>query len=168
MVYCTLSIELAYRCHIPAFQKVASSSNCTYFRLCIVFTTVHEDVSCAAGVENFGRIRKLTNKCWRVGLLLQNRAPGHSEETGRGCVASSQGQPGWQIYLCRTVSKFHHYYLDTYPSGLQTSIGDPWHFGADLYLWLMDPDPDATHGTTPFFNDFNNSKKYFFLHIIFL
>ncbi len=33
-----------------------------------------------------------------------------------------------------------------------TSVGDPWHFGADLY-------------PNPFFTDFKNAKKYYFLHI---
>ncbi len=36
---------------------------------------------------------------------------------------------------------------------------------ADLYLWLMDPDP--TPDPTPFFSDFNAKKNYFF-HIFFL
>ena len=33
------------------------------------------------------------------------------------------------------------------------SVSDPWHFDADPYLWLMDPDP------TPFFSDFKDAKK---------
>ncbi len=59
---------------------------------------------------------------------------------------------------------------------LLTSVEDPWHFGADpdldLYLLLMDPDPvpdtDPTPdpGPTPFFSDFKDGKKFFF--IIFL
>ncbi len=43
---------------------------------------------------------------------------------------------------------------------MRGSVGDPWYFGADPYLWLMDPDP------TPFFSDFKDEKKSF--HIIFL
>ncbi len=39
---------------------------------------------------------------------------------------------------------------------LQSSVGDPWHFGAD-------PDPNPT----PFFSDFKNAKQNFF-HISFL
>ncbi len=35
------------------------------------------------------------------------------------------------------------------------SVGDPWHFGADL-------DPAPTPDPTPFFSDFNNAKKIFF------
>ncbi len=48
------------------------------------------------------------------------------------------------------------------------SVGDPWHFGADRYLWLMvlNPDPDSTPDPTSFFIDFwGCKKKYFFLHI---
>jgi hypothetical protein len=44
---------------------------------------------------------------------------------------------------------------------LKSSVEDPWHFvpDADPYLWLTDPDP------TPFFSDFKEAKKKFFLHI---
>ncbi len=44
------------------------------------------------------------------------------------------------------------------------SVGewDPWNFGADPYLWLMDPDPDATLDPTLFFSDFKDAKKIIF------
>ncbi len=40
-----------------------------------------------------------------------------------------------------------------------SSVGDPWHFGADtdLHLLLMDPDP--TQDPTPLFSDFKDAKK---------
>ncbi len=41
------------------------------------------------------------------------------------------------------------------------SVGDPWHFCADPYLWLKDPAP------TPFFSDFSDAKNYFFFVTIF-
>ncbi len=47
---------------------------------------------------------------------------------------------------------------------VRSSVGDPWHFGADPdprdpYFWLMDADP--TPDPTPFFSDFKNAKKNF-------
>ncbi len=49
-----------------------------------------------------------------------------------------------------------------------TSVGDPWHFGADPdphpHLWLMDPDPGPPPDPTPFLSDFKDAKKKFFLH----
>ncbi len=56
---------------------------------------------------------------------------------------------------------------------ISTSVGDPWHFGADpdpricTYLWLMDPDLASDQDPTPdpssFFIDFKDAKKIFFL-----
>jgi hypothetical protein len=40
------------------------------------------------------------------------------------------------------------------------SVVDPWHFGADPYLWLTDPGP--TPDPTPFFSDFKDAKKLIF------
>ncbi len=42
----------------------------------------------------------------------------------------------------------------------KTSVGDPWHFGADPYLWQMDPDPAPV--STPFFIDLKDAKKFIF------
>ncbi len=40
----------------------------------------------------------------------------------------------------------------------ESRVGDPWHFGADPYVWLMNParapDPDQTPDPTPFFSGF--------------
>jgi hypothetical protein len=52
-----------------------------------------------------------------------------------------------------------------------SSVGDPWHIGADPdpYFWLMypDPDPDPTPDQIPFFSEFKHAKNVFF-HIFFL
>jgi hypothetical protein len=37
------------------------------------------------------------------------------------------------------------------------NVGNPWHFDADPYLWLLDPDP------TPFYSDFKDANKIFIL-----
>ncbi len=63
---------------------------------------------------------------------------------------------------------FHYYFISTL---LYTSVGDPWHFGADpdpdpriRTLWLMDSalDPDPTPDPIPFFSDFKDAKKITF------
>ncbi len=43
------------------------------------------------------------------------------------------------------------------------SVGDLWHFGwdPDAYLWLMNPDPDPTPSTIPFFSDFKETNIKF-------
>jgi hypothetical protein len=41
-------------------------------------------------------------------------------------------------------------------------VGDLWHFGADQYLWLKDPDPNPD--PTPFFSDFKDAKNVFFAY----
>ncbi len=67
------------------------------------------------------------------------------------CTATSQNNQGSQIVF--------------------SSVGDPWHLGADpdQYLWLMDPDPvldpDPTPDPTFFFIDFKDAtKKIIFTH----
>ncbi len=50
-------------------------------------------------------------------------------------------------------------------SSQQSSVGDPWHFGADSdpFLLLMDPDLAPDPNPTFFFSDFNDAKKIFFI-----
>ncbi len=40
------------------------------------------------------------------------------------------------------------------------SVGDPWNFDADPYLWLLDPDP------TPFYSDFREARKIFYIFFL--
>ncbi len=77
-------------------------------------------------------------------------------------------------HICWVIPLNHPVQRLTHPCG--TLVTDPWMtlfrfqqcwgsvtFGADPYLWLMDPDPDPTPDLTNFFIDFKDAN-YFSSH----
>ncbi len=80
------------------------------------------------------------------------------EKPRTGCPPLMARDP---FFLARQmVAVCHSPVPGTIHTTLATSLGDPWHFGADPHLWLMDPDP------TSFFNDFKEVKKKFNFFLI--
>jgi hypothetical protein len=54
--------------------------------------------------------------------------------------------------LCTVTKTFKKIFLTTVgETEVQSSVGDPWHFGADPDLWLMDLDPAPTPDPTNIF-----------------
>ncbi len=77
---------------------------------------------------------------------LQRVLPGGARWRNRFCAPARQTLRGCHSRL--HIFQVHHLSV--------SNVGDPWHFGVDPYLWLMDPDP------TPFFSDLKDAKNYVF------
>ncbi len=84
------------------------------------------------------------------------------EKPSIGCSPLMAREP---FFLARQmVAVCHSPVPGTIHTTLATSVGDPWHFGADPdpHLWLMGPDPAPDQ--TP--DDFKDEKKYFIFFLL--
>ncbi len=97
--------------------------------------------------SNLSRLRKMRSDLLRLRKMFSNLSCLRKMCSNLSCLKKSD-------FFSASKSS-------VWKSLFRAVLGIRWHFGADPYLWLMDPDP--TPDPTAFFSDLKDVKKFFFL-----